>query len=698
MYARIGWLLTAVSAVCAAADTLVTKAAYGHLWSEETVAVHGWPIVTAATVGATAMGALIISRYERHPIGWLLCLIGFTSSLSMLTEAYGVWAGSAGGPGSRDLAGVAGWFSSLLGGQLSLAGLAIMFLVAPDGEFVSRRWRYAGIGILAGVGSCTAALLSVSPTEFGIEPDPGPTNAFARVSFSIGFLLICAGVIASAVSMLRRLRHSEGEQRQRLRLIAAAAALLTAGISTYVLVQLLNGGEQSWTASLPLFLAYLCLPILFAIAVLRYRLYDIDVIISRAVILTAATAFAGIGYTGLVVGVGALVGAQTSGFWLSLFATALVALAFQPLRSRVVRLANRLAYGTRAIPYEALSEFSRRMAETPASGSLLPAVAEAAGRAVSAQHATAVLNVSVAGVESASWPDAGSEATTEYEVPVQTGGEALGSITVSMQKGRPLRQVDERLLQDLADQTALAFRNAAMQAQLAEHVTALDATTRELIASRRRIIEADDAARRILEAAISREVLPHLSDVPARLSGLRVQETGAAALDELDQLVFRTNEALQSLRELTRGVFPSQLARAGIAVAVRSLLARAGAAATLHVDPALANRRFPVRIEAAVYFYCAVALRSGTGSSRVDLLLEEEELLVLKISGANPDEMDLRAIVDRIRAVGGSLTMDDVGTIRASIPIGADSVTYFSAVAHASASRSGPNAVCKAAP
>jgi hypothetical protein len=692
MYARIAWLLTAISAVSAIADTLLTKAAYGDLGSEETVAVHGWPIVTAATVGATAMGALIISRYERHPIGWLLCLIGFTSSLSMLTEAYSVWVGNAGGPGSRDLAGVAGWISALLGGQLSIAGLAIMFLVAPDGQFVSRRWRYAAIGILAGVGSCTVALLSVSPTEFGIEPEPGPTNAFARVSFSVGFLLICAGVIASALSMLRRLRQSEGEQRQRLRLIAVSAALLTAGLSAYLVVQLFNGGEQTWAASLPLFVSYFCLPILFAIAVLRYRLYDIDVIINRAVILTAATAFAGIGYAGLVVGVGALVGAQTSGFWLSLLATALVALAFQPLRSRVVRLANRLAYGSRAIPYEALSEFSRRLAETPSSGSLLPAVAEAAGRAVSAQRATAFLNVSDEGVESASWPDARSDATTQYEVPVQSGGDALGSITVSMPKGKPLRVIDERLLHDVADQTALAFRNAAMQAQLAEHVTALDATTRELVASRGRIIEADDAGRSILESAISREVLPHLYPLPSRLSGLRLQSPDGASLEELDQLVFQTNEALRSLRDLTRGVFPSQLARAGIPGAVRSLLASSGGAATLHVDPSAADRRFTARVEAAVYFCIAAVVHAGSGFSRVGLSVEGEDLLILQISRAKPDEIDLRAIVDRIRAVGGSLTIDDVHTIRASIPISSGSVPYISAVAHASVSRSGPNA------
>jgi signal transduction histidine kinase len=669
MYARLAWLLTALSFLAAVADTFVTAAAYGQLGSEGAVAIHGWPFVTAATVGATGMGALIVSRYPRHPIGWLLCLIGFTSGISMLAEAYSVWVADAGGPGSGSLGSVAGWISALLGGQLSLAGLAIMFLVAPDGRFLSARWRYAAIGTLAGLGSCVAGLLAQSPTEYGIEPDPGQVSTLARVLFTFGFLMICLGVIASAASMLRRLRRSQGEQRQQLRLIAVSAACVAVGLLSYLVIQLFNGGEQTWTASLPLFVSYFCLPILFAVAVLRYRLYDIEVIINRAVILAAGTAFAGIGYTGIVVGVGAMVGAQTSGFWVSLLATALVALAFQPLRKRVVRLANRLAYGSRALPYEALSDFSHRLAETPSSESLLSAVAEAAGRAVSAQRATAILTVSGAGVVSGIWPDGPPDARMQHVVPVQSGGEALGSIAVSMPRGRPLRAIDERLLQDLAGQTALAFRNAAMQAQLAEHVRALDATTRELIASRRRIIEADDAARRLLESAISREVLPHLSALPARLSGLRVRGATDTSLDELDQLISHANEALQSLRELTRGVFPSQLERAGIAPAVRSLLARGRGAATLHVDPSAAGRRYPARVEAAVYFCCAEALRAGSGSSRVELLVDGEDSLILHIRGFEVDDVDVQAVVDRVQAVGGSMSLDDVQTLRASMPI-----------------------------
>ena len=221
-----------------------------------------------------------------------------------------------------------------------------------------------------------------------------------------------------------------------------------------------------------------CSPILFAVAVLRYRLYDIEVIINRTVVLAAAAAFAGLGYTVLVVLVGDLVGRRTSGFWLSLLATALVALAFQPIRRWVVRFANRLAYGSRAQPYEALSDFSRRIAQTPSPETLLPAVADAAGRAVSARRATATLEVPGAAAATADWGQDGADAGDTHVVPVQNGGLTLGSIEVTLPKGRPLHPADLRLLAALADQTAVAFRNAALETQLAAHVAELDRTTR----------------------------------------------------------------------------------------------------------------------------------------------------------------------------------------------------------------------------
>ena len=650
----MAWLLAGLTGIFCVADAVLT-AQYRPLLSEAAVAQHGFPLVNGAVLGSAVLGAVIIARYERHPIGWLLSVVGTSAAFSLLTEAYAIWVVSDGGPGSRGLAGVSGWLSALLGGQLAIGGLAWMFLLAPDGHFLSRRWRYVAAVPAAGVLCCTLSLLATDPTTYDLlsEEPAGVRGAL----FSIGFLLISLGLVAAVASMVVRLRRSHGESRRQVMPIALSVVLVTAGIVALGVVESVNGGRQTWAASLPLYVAYLLMPVLFAVAVLRYRLYDIEVIINRTVVVAVGTGFAAVGYTTLVVAVGKAVDRQTSGFWLSLLAFALVALAFQPLRRWVVRFANRLAYGSRAQPYEALSDFSDRLAETPAPDALLPAVADAAGRAVSARRARASLEVPGVATTSAEWGVDDAEGTDEHVVEVRTAGTRLGTIEVWIPKGRRLRPSDVRLLTALSDQAAVAFRNAAMESQMAASVAELDQTTRELSASRSRIVEADDAARRTLEEAISREVLPRLVALPDRLVVARRAVALGEPANGIDLLVAATNDALESLRELTRGVFPTQLSRSGVEPALRSLLAGNGSASTLHVDASLSGRRFSPRVEAAVYFCCAEAARSASSLSSLELSVTGDDL-VLEVAGVSAGEVDLQAIGDRVGAVAGSVTTE----------------------------------------
>ncbi len=655
MLRHVAWALAGTTALLVVADVLVSAQAVA-LTSETAVAVHGFPFVDGAVLGCAAMGAVIVSRYDRHPIGWLLALVGVVSATSLVTEAYAYWVQESDGPGSAGLGGVASWVSALLGGQLAIAAIALMFLLAPDGHLLSRRWRRAAWVTGAGAVLCLAAVASSSPTAYRLQTSTETIDPVRATMLSVGFMAITAGLVASVVSMLRRLRRSRGEQRQQLRLIALSAALVAVGIVILFLVQLLNGGHQTWLAGVPLFLAYFLLPILFAVAVLRYRLYDIDVIINRTVVLAAAAGFAAVGYTTLVVTVGSLVGQQTGGFWVSLLATALVAVAFQPLRRRVLRLANRLAYGSRAQPYEELSDFSRRLAETPAADALLPVVAAAAGQALAARRATATL--SVPGTTAvATWGDPSPAGTEAHVVPVVgdrvAGAGVLGSIEVAIPRGRRLRTSDERLLQGLAGQASVAFRNVAMESQLAAHVAALDRTTRELDESRARVIRADDDVRRSLEKAISADVLSQLVEVSAGLA--RARGADPVSADSVEQMIASVNDALESLRELTRGVFPTQLARAGIEPALRSFLSRGGPPVTLTVDPTMAGRRFPARVEAAVYFCVAQAVASGPRPATVELC-EDGDDLVLRVDGVAAERVDVQGIVDRVEAAGGSLS------------------------------------------
>ena len=663
MRARIAWLLAGVTAVLVVADAVVSAQAVS-LTSETAVAVHGFPFVHGAVLGCTVMGALIISRYDRHPIGWLLSLVGFAGGLSILTEAYAYWVQEGDGPGPAVLGSVSAWLSSMLGGQLEIAGLALMFLLSPDGHFLSRRWRYVGWATVLGAVLCLTAIVTIDPTTYQLLTPEENIGLLQSVLLSTGFLLIAGGLISSVVAMLVRLRRSEGEQRLQLRLIAIAAALPAAGIVWLIVTQSVNGGNQTWLASLPLFVGYFLMPILFATAVLRYRLYDLDVIVNRTVVVVAGTLFAGLGYTLLVVTVGRFVEGRTGGFWLSLLGTAVVALAFQPVRRSVLRLANRVAYGERAQPYEALADFGRDLARSPSPDTLLPAVAEAAGRAVGARGATATLDAPGTAPVTATW---GTLEETPWQViPVRNEGSELGTIAVSLPRGRGLRPSDGRLLQDLADQAALAFRNTALAAQLGAHVAELDQAAHQLVESRLRIIEAGDAARRTLEETITREVLPHLVALPDDIRRARAAVRAGSPDPGIERLVDGTNTALEALRDLTRGVFPTQLARSGIEPALRSFLGRSGCPAHLLVDPSVAGGRFAPRVEAAVYFCSVEAVRTAPEVTVIELALDRDRLRqrVHGVAG-----LDLQAVADRVEAVGGTLVLaDDV--LEVTIPVG----------------------------
>src|SRR4051812_8299308 len=97
MYRRAAWLLAALTAVLVVCDTVLTTVS-GNIWTEQNAAVHGWPVVPIASLGAALLGALIVSRRPRHAIGWLLCAVGTSASISLAAEAYATWALDAGGP------------------------------------------------------------------------------------------------------------------------------------------------------------------------------------------------------------------------------------------------------------------------------------------------------------------------------------------------------------------------------------------------------------------------------------------------------------------------------------------------------------------------------------------------------------------------------------------------------------------------
>ncbi len=658
MRARAAWCVVGLTTVAVILDTIFT-AAHRPLLSEATWADHGWPLAPLSGVGCALMGALIVSRHPRHMLGWLLCAASLLS-VTLAADAYSLWVLEGDGPGSAHWAHVTAWASPLLGWP-AFTALVMVFLISPTGHLASPRWRWAVWATLAGLALRTIGTLTMRPGDF-VFAEQYDGYSLSSVLLTLGYLLVAAGLLASVVSLVVRLRQARDDERRQVLWIASSAALLALGVVIILVLPRLTGEQGTWVAGLPLRLGLLAVPVCVAVAVLRHRLLEIDLIVNRALLVSLATGLAALGYVCVVVLIGAVVGAGAGGFWPSLVATAVVAMAFQPLRRRVVRLADGLAFGAAAAPYEALADYSRRLGDRSDPTALLPAVAEAAGRAVNARRAVVTLHTEAGPDQVATWPQGaqGEDGHTRVEVPVVEDTAHLGTITVEMAPGHSLRPRDHRLLADFAGQGAMAFRNALLTTRLFAEVEQLGLHTDELARSRARLIRAGDAERSRVEEAIARQVIPHLAPLPDRLRQLSLPDPHAPlAVDStaLAPLLVSTNTAMQALRQITRGVFPAQLVRSGLPTALGSLLAQPGSAGPrrLVVEDSAAGLRFDPRVEAATYFCVAEATRAFESPVVVVLSVQGHQLR-LSVSGTDGGGLSLSHMRDRMEAAGGSVS------------------------------------------
>jgi signal transduction histidine kinase len=661
--ARIAWSLFAATLALLAAQTYFVVASHTSLASEE-LGLNSFPIITLGTGLGSLVGAIVASRHPGNRVGWLFCVGQLGTAVGLVADAFGTAVHFHGQPSPGWLLEPSVVLSYSMGAVWALTVVSAIFLIVPDGRLPSRRWRPVAWALPVPLVVSTVVLVAFAATHhLDVNEDESKVAWYYVVPLAASWVVLAATLAATTTSLVLRLRRSQGILRQQLRWIATSAGALLIGTVLAISAGPVSNANWGWVLSVPLYVGYVSVPVAAGVAVLRYRLYDIDVVISRAALLALLLAFVTSGYVVAVVTIGGLLGDRVSeSFLASLLVTVMVALAFQPVRLWAVKAADRAAYGRRAAPYEALAELSRRIGESPDPATLLPAVADAAAHAVGAIRATAVLHVDAGPDRTATWPTTtGSEQSppASVEVPVTDRDDKLGAITVQMPAGRALRGRDTQLLLDLADQAAIAFRNAGLSTELAGRVEELRLGTLELVKSRRRLITAGDAERRRLERAIARDVVPHLEPLPGALSELaRDWHPNDAA--QLEPLVAASTVALESLREITRGVFPAQLVRGGLGPALASFLGRSESKGKLTLDPPAAGRRFDARVEAAAYFCVAEAAQSLETPIEVDVTARAG-LLVLQVRGRTRGALAMSHIRDRVEAAGGAARHESRG-------------------------------------
>jgi signal transduction histidine kinase len=415
-------------------------------------------------------------------------------------------------------------------------------------------------------------------------------------------------------------------------------------------------------------------PISIGIAILKYRLYDIDVVINKTIVFGVLAAFITGIYVAIVVGIGALLGSRDEpNLALSIAATAIVAIAFSPVKERTQRIANRLVYGHRLSPYEVLADLSRTAATVPTPGDVIQAVAHAATLGVNAQGATVTLDVKDEEQVIKTHPEdfvPGDGVVSEAQDVIHEG-DRLGKISIYKRAGS-LTPQDGKLLDDLSKQAGLVFHNARLALELQARLDEISSQADELELSRSRIVSAADESRRRLEEDITQGPRSNLVSIQRELKDIKelLNDTPDVAATRLEGVTAKANETLDALRELARGIYPPLLADQGIVAALEAHIRKNDLPVSL--DPGGAEAvRFDESIETTVYFCCVEGLAGATEPGRtVGLSIwQVGDQLHFSIESAASEEARA-AIRDRVEAVGGAIAVGSHGDIEASLPSG----------------------------
>jgi signal transduction histidine kinase len=654
------WIVAAV-ALLLVAVILFLEAGAGRYAAEAGEVALG---ITAYASWST-VGWILATRRPRNPIGWLMLAGALGLALVGLAPAYAGYSLNHGDslPGAR--------FAAVFDTHdwpLLFAGLTAVAYVFPDGRLPSPRWR--PIAYVAAVSFALVFVLGMlgdqeleSPFE-SIQPY-GVTSPALNVIRGLGLLGMTVGLALAFVAIGSRFRGSDGVLRQQLKWITYAASLIPLAIVVGMVESFVLGGSGVASA-LAVLVPLVAVPAAIGVAVLRYRLYEIDRLISATLVyatltIALAAAFAAI----VVLGGIALGGGSTAP---TAAATLAVAVAFRPLRVRVQAMVDR-----RLNPeaFEGLRRIDRFLADLR-EGRAEP---EATGGVLAAAVSDPTLKLLFWLPRYGTHADAHGALVRELPgIPTGTTPVRRGELLLGTVVHDPKLLEHPRLLNAAITRAGLAIEIARLRVEVRRQLA-------EVEESRARIVTAGYQERRRLERDLHDGAQQRLISIGLDLRHLQ-QSLGDAdkrTMIELDSAVSALSDAVEELRELARGVRPASL-DGGLAPALRELAGRAPVKTELHVR----DERFDPEVEAAAYFVASEALTNAVkhaNGCRVSLrALREDQKLVLSVSDDGPGGAipaaggGLTGLADRVEAIGGRLTItseDGRGTsLVAELPCG----------------------------
>jgi signal transduction histidine kinase len=508
----------------------------------------------------------------------LLVAIGGLTAVTAL-----LWPGaSAGADYSSKPIWLVGVFLSLVWVWLFVPTVLLLVLSFPRRVWPLARWPRRTVALIYGL-PLTAVVASLITTN----------GTFYLAALGIGALCVIVATIGITTYTFLRV-HDPVVHAQTLWLTLGLALGLAFWPLTSLLFEvyptLIDLERQPWWLALPLnAIPILAFPLCLGIAITRYRLFDIDIVINRTLVYGTLTLCVVGGYALLVALLGQLFQAQDS-FLVSLAGTGVVALVFQPLRERIQRAVNRVMYGRRDEPYHALAQLGQRLdtsfgpeavltviVETIAATLKLPAVAIAIGQGDDERVAASVGEL----------PHAAHQIT----IPLSYQGETVGRLLLAPRRGeRALSRTDRTLLDDLARQAGIAVHAVRLSSDL-QH-------------SRERLVTAREEERRRLRRDLHDGLGPTLASIAQRIevAAVLVEADPARSTALLHDLEGQVRGTIGDIRRLVYDLRPPTLDQHGLAGAIRIEVARwregplqIGVEATEPLPP------LPAAVEVAAY-------------------------------------------------------------------------------------------------
>jgi signal transduction histidine kinase len=601
--------------------------------------------------GLGVMGAVLVFKVPSSPIGWLMLIGGLCQLTVGVGREWTVFAVATSEP-PRAGAVFTAWLSTWLF-LPSIATLPLVLLVFPDGRLPSRRWRPVPIAVVAGtIVGCVTMAVTPGPFTEDLPTLVNPLGIDAPVvdaASGLAVLTLIVSVFLAIASLVVRTRRASGIERQQLRAVSFAGSLLGLNVALDLIPTRAPVMFFDWLT--PLLLIVFLLSI--TLAVLRYRLWDIDVLISYSLVYGVLTLILGSAYVGLVAVTGRA-GDQPVALGPSLLAAALVATVFAPLRDRLQRGIDRRLYGDRSDPNQALRQLGASLEDPTSQQSVLDDVTRSV--AASLRLGSVAIRLPDEGIVAST----GSARSPVHEVPLLFRSDDVGALVVSARPGGSVGRREQETLATLAPSVAAVVHAVAVGNALQQSRQAL-VTMRE--EERRRV-------RRDLHDGLG----PALASVGMKLDGARLligrePDRARALIGQLGQDIRTT---IADIRRLVYDLRPPALDEIGLVAAIEEQVASFTGPTEgdgyldvlLHVGDPLPD--LSAAVEVAVYRIISEGLsnvaRHGHASQcRVTLEAGSSEALRVVIdddgwgigSGAR-EGVGLRSMAERAAELGGT--------------------------------------------